>query len=100
MCQWMVSRGAKKLVITSRSGVKTGYQQWKLDILKSKGVDLKVSNLDVSDYDQALQLLQEANKMGPVGGVFHLAVVSEEYSLTITSVKRASSLHQLFILHF
>ena len=76
MCQWMVGRGAKKLIITSRSGVKTGYQNWKMDNFKANGVQVEVSNLDVSEYDQADQLLQEADRMGPVGGVFHLAAVS------------------------
>ncbi len=80
----MASRGARNFVITSRSGVKTGYQKWKLDTLSQQHVVTKVSKLDVSDIDEAEQLLKEAVSLGPIGGIFHLAAVSSVFILTIS----------------
>jgi fatty acid synthase len=75
MCEWMVTRGARKLVITSRSGVRTGYQKWKLSQMKKQRADVTVSKLDVSDASQAKQLLDD-HATSRIGGIFHLVAVS------------------------
>ena len=81
MCQWMISRGAQKLVLTSRTGVKTGYQHAKLHTFQELGACTKVLTLDVSDFDEASELLNEASRMGKIGGIFHLVGVSRrEYN--------------------
>lgn len=76
LAQWLVERGAKKLVLTSRSGVTTGYQARKLRRWAQIGAIVQVLKLDASDAQQARQLVEEATKMGPVGAVFNLAMVS------------------------
>ena len=76
MCHWMVRRGARKIIITSRSGVTTAYQLWKINLFKRKGANIKVSKLDVGDYNEATKLLEEAEALGPIGGIFHVAAVS------------------------
>nr|KAG5704186.1 hypothetical protein BaRGS_009716 [Batillaria attramentaria] len=75
LAQWLVDRGARKLLLTSRSGVKTGYQARKLRRWTHAGVDARVLKLDVSKLQQAETLIEEASKMGPVGAVFNLAMV-------------------------
>lgn len=42
----------------------------------SQGVQVLVSTSDVSTLKGAEQLIAEACKLGPVGGVFHLAMVT------------------------
>lgn len=75
LANWMVSRGATKIVLTSRSGVRTGYQASMIRRWTSRGVKVSIDTNDVTTLSGAKKLLQEANKLGPVGGVFNLAAV-------------------------
>ena len=69
-----MKRGAKSLVLTSRSGVKTGYQRKMLSYLKHLGAEVTVSSKNVCDEEE-VKLLFRNIITRPVGGVFHLAVV-------------------------
>ena len=70
-----MERGARQLVLTSRSGVKTGYQERKLRNWRRKGVNVVVSRRDVKTMEEAELLIEESQSLGPVGGVFNLAMV-------------------------
>lgn len=71
----MVKRGATKILLNSRSGVRTGYQAWCIRRWRSAGVQVRVSTADCSAAGGARALLREAAALGPVGGVFNLAAV-------------------------
>ena len=73
---WLIERGAKNIVITSRSGITNGYQSRKIRMWREAGVNVVLSNLNVIKYDDTVAILKEALKLGPVGGIFHLAMVS------------------------
>ena len=76
LAAWLVERGAKHLILTSRSGVKSGYQARKLGMLVSQGAKVEVSNFDVSDMNQAGKLVLNAVAVAKgLGGIFHLAGV-------------------------
>lgn len=72
---WLVERGATKLVLASRGGVRTGYQAWCLRRWRERGVTVSVSTADITTSKGARALLGEAAALGPVGGVFNLAAV-------------------------
>ncbi|PIK47822.1 putative fatty acid synthase [Apostichopus japonicus] len=75
LAEWLVSRGCKKLLLTSRSGIKSGYQARCVSRWQEKGISVCVSKLDVAEEDGAIKLIRESHVMGPVGGVFNLAMV-------------------------
>lgn len=75
LANWLVTRGATKLVLTSRSGVKTGYQSLMIRRWRDRGVQVVIDTNDVTTLKGAQTLLKESNKLGPVGGVFNLAAV-------------------------
>ncbi|KAJ0060389.1 hypothetical protein NL108_010160, partial [Boleophthalmus pectinirostris] len=75
LAQWLVERGARKIVLTSRSGIRNGYQVKRVQDWRAQGVELLVSTSDVSTVKGSEQLISEAQALGPVGGVFHLAMV-------------------------
>uniref|UniRef100_A0A6P7G8W5 Fatty acid synthase n=1 Tax=Diabrotica virgifera virgifera TaxID=50390 RepID=A0A6P7G8W5_DIAVI len=75
LANWLVTRGAKKMVLTSRSGIKTGYQSLCIRRWREKGVNVLVSTADATTDKGARRLLTEASELGPVGGIFNLAVV-------------------------
>jgi len=75
LANWLVVRGAKNLVLTARSGITTGYQASCVSMWKDKGVNVLISKADCSTLNGAQQLIDESNKLGPVGGIFNLAAV-------------------------
>lgn len=75
LANWLVTRGAKKLVLTSRSGIKTGYQSLMIRRWTEKGVQVVIDTNDVTSQKGAQNLLKDASKVGPVGGIFNLAAV-------------------------
>lgn len=75
LAQWLVTRGATRLVLSSRSGVRTGYQAWRVRRWRERGVRVLLSTADAATAEGARALLRAALALGPVGGVFNLAAV-------------------------
>ncbi|KAF2898262.1 hypothetical protein ILUMI_07913 [Ignelater luminosus] len=75
LANWLIFRGATKIVLTSRSGVRTGYQSLCVRRWRENGVKVLVSTTDATTEKGARKLINEANELGPVGGIFNLAVV-------------------------
>ncbi|XP_059181217.1 LOW QUALITY PROTEIN: fatty acid synthase [Centropristis striata] len=78
LAQWLTERGARRLVLTSRSGIRNGYQAKRVREWRSQEVEVLVSTSDVSSLEGAQRLVAEASTLGPVGGVFHLAMVLKD----------------------
>lgn len=81
LAQWLVLRGAQKLVLTSRSGIRTGYQAKQVREWRQQGVQVLVSTSSACSLDGARALVAEAAQLGPVGGVFNLAMVLRDAML-------------------
>ncbi|XP_013778686.1 fatty acid synthase-like [Limulus polyphemus] len=75
LIQWLIDRGARKVVVTSRSGVRTGYQYLCLQRWNNAGVHVFVSKQNVVSLENAYQLLKDSMKLGSVGGIFNVAAV-------------------------
>ena len=75
LANWMITRGAKYIVLTSRSGIRTGYQALCIRRWREMGITIQVSTTDVTTESGAESLLKEAMKLAPVGGIFNLAAV-------------------------
>ncbi|VAW64320.1 Malonyl CoA-acyl carrier protein transacylase [hydrothermal vent metagenome] len=76
LARWLIERGAKHIVLTSRSDVKNGYQRFWLNIWKKEGVSVDISNLDVSNKQSSRSLISQIKY--PLGGIFHLAMVLDD----------------------
>lgn len=77
LAQWLIDRGAKFLTLTSRSGIRTGYQARKVEKWRRQGISVLVSKHDIVDIRATEELIRETTQMGQVGGLFHLAMVSK-----------------------
>ncbi|KAL4702305.1 hypothetical protein ACJJTC_018435, partial [Scirpophaga incertulas] len=75
LAQWLVSRGARALVLAGRAGVRTGYQAWAIKRWRAAGVQVLVESCDAAAPGQAKKLIRAAAALAPVGGVFNLAAV-------------------------
>lgn len=78
---WLVDHGAKNLVITSDTGVRDGYQCRSIRIWREQGVKVSVVNYDISTSEGATKLVNEANTLAPVGGIFNLTNIVRDAPL-------------------
>ncbi|XP_069677436.1 fatty acid synthase-like isoform X2 [Periplaneta americana] len=74
LVDWLVLRGARKLVLNSRSGPKTGYQSSRVKTWRSYEATVVSSRSDITTKEGVRTLLSEANRLGPVDAIFNLAV--------------------------
>lgn len=79
---WMVMRGAKKFILSSRNGFKSSYQKLYFKRLKELSnyisifdIDVTISTSNVSTLEGSNSLIEEATEKAPVGGIFNLALV-------------------------
>nr|CAI5818381.1 unnamed protein product [Callosobruchus analis] len=75
LTDWLILRGARKLILSSRKGVQTGYQRFRIKTWRSYGVLVHISKADVTTRDGCEELTKESSTFGPVHGIFNLAVV-------------------------
>lgn len=76
LANWLSDRGAKKLILVSRTGFCNGYKQKKISQLKQRGVTILISTDNVATYEGATNLLETANELGPVLAIFNTALVN------------------------
>lgn len=73
----MVLRGARNIILTTRTGIRNGYQALRKRVWESYGVKVIISTADITTEEGVRNLLKEANQLGPVSTIFNLAVVSK-----------------------
>ncbi|KAJ8919481.1 hypothetical protein NQ315_002102 [Exocentrus adspersus] len=75
LTDWLILRGARKVVLSSSRGISTGYQDYRLNIWRSYGVVVKISTAPITTKNGCKQLIEESQKLGPIDAIFNLAVV-------------------------
>lgn len=81
LTKWLVNQGARHILITSRSGIKTGYQKVTLSRLERNDARFSIVTHDTTTRDGVKKLLDSAVNMSPVksiGAVFHLAMILKD----------------------
>jgi NADPH:quinone reductase-like Zn-dependent oxidoreductase/malonyl CoA-acyl carrier protein transacylase len=76
MAKWMVSKGAKTIVLLSRSGELRGKAKGQIDDLNNGGANIVVRSCDVADKASVDQLISSGlADLPPVRGIIHGAMV-------------------------
>ncbi|GBM54851.1 Fatty acid synthase [Araneus ventricosus] len=75
VARWIIKRGGRNLILTSRYGARTPYHYFCLKRWKGEGINVQVSTLNVVIKNEAEKLLKDASCIGPVGGIFNSALV-------------------------
>lgn len=94
LADFLIKRGARKLVLSSRSGITNGYQAYKIRYCKYKSIINKINRSqpcvrlwegcgakvviktdDASTKHGCTELLMAAYQLGPLDGIFNLAAV-------------------------
>ncbi|XP_049277914.1 fatty acid synthase-like [Anopheles funestus] len=74
LADWLIIRGCRKLLLSSSRGITKPYQQYRINTWHTYGVQVLVSTEDISTESGCRRLLQQAIQMGPIAGIFNLAV--------------------------
>ncbi|CAH0050429.1 unnamed protein product [Clonostachys solani] len=76
MLRWMVDRGARNLVVPSRSGAASGAALELVDDLTGRGVNIITPKCDVASQESLSQVLDDCEKtMPPIRGCINAAMV-------------------------
>nr|XP_012224527.1 PREDICTED: fatty acid synthase-like [Linepithema humile] len=76
LTDWLILRGARNVILTSRTGIKNGYQRMRIELWKSYGVNVQIiKNANLANPEKCEHFLQMAEKQAPVDAIFNLAVV-------------------------
>ncbi|CAF3963829.1 unnamed protein product [Rotaria sp. Silwood2] len=77
LTEWLVERGARNLILCSRSGIRTGYQLKKITYLETFfEAKISISKLNITNERECEQLISQCSL--PIGGIFHLAAVLQD----------------------
>jgi acyl transferase domain-containing protein/NADPH:quinone reductase-like Zn-dependent oxidoreductase/acyl carrier protein len=81
--KWMVRKGARHLVIASRSGAVSPERKEHIEQLKQQGVDVYLEQIDCSDRPSVAQLFEKMKRELPaLRGILHAAMVLDDMPLT------------------
>ncbi|ORY17104.1 hypothetical protein BCR34DRAFT_634445 [Clohesyomyces aquaticus] len=76
LCQWMIDRGARNLVMTSRNPKVD--QAW-IQRIEAQGVTVEIRANDITNRNQLQTLIQEiSNTLPPIAGIVHGAMVLQD----------------------
>ncbi|CAF4803306.1 unnamed protein product [Pieris macdunnoughi] len=78
LADWLILRGARKVLLTSRRGISNGYQSSRMRTWASYGADVQISTHDVTTEEGCENMLKMAAEMGPVEAIFNLAVILKD----------------------
>nr|XP_012224502.1 PREDICTED: fatty acid synthase-like [Linepithema humile] len=88
LTDWLILRGAKNVVLTSRFGIKNGYQQMRIELWKSYGVNVQIiKNANLANPEECEYFLQMAEKQAPVDAIFNLAAILKDCVLRNQTVE-------------
>lgn len=77
--RWLASRGARQLVLISRSGPVSDEARAALDAFAAQGIQVLAHACDVTDRDALAALLERIqSELGPLRGVVHAATVIDD----------------------
>jgi hypothetical protein len=72
---WLVERGARHLIVLSRSGGEGNEQAIQLvDTLRATGINIRLPKCDISDANSLQQTIDSCNDMPVICGCFHAAM--------------------------
>ena len=76
IARWLVSKGAKTLVLVSRKGAANDNAKRFIDDMEKKGVQVMVPPLDITNSDEVKRLFEKIKQeLPPLRGVVHGAMV-------------------------
>ncbi|MCW5313964.1 SDR family NAD(P)-dependent oxidoreductase [Nostoc sp. KVJ3] len=79
--RWMIERGARHLILCSRSGAKNLTPEILASLQSTNNADIQIKDVDVTDAEKLHTLLAECRSQYPVRGIFHIAGTLDDTTL-------------------
>jgi NADPH:quinone reductase-like Zn-dependent oxidoreductase/acyl carrier protein len=76
--EWLVERGARHVVLASRSGIADEETGRRIGELRAAGSTIQLATLDVTDARACDMLVSDLQRTRPIKGVMHAAMVLED----------------------
>ncbi|KAK4878177.1 hypothetical protein RN001_010683 [Aquatica leii] len=81
LVDWLIGRNAKKIILVSRNGITTGYQNYKINYWENLGCKVLVNQNNLTIEEECMKLLTIANTLGNIDGIFNLSVVLHDATI-------------------
>lgn len=89
LANWLSEKGAKTLVLLSRSGCKYTADYDLIDQMKQRGVDVYPMQLDITDFNALKAVINYIHKnLPPLKGIIHSAAVLEDATIANTDAQK------------
>lgn len=82
LAQWLVDKGAKKLVLISRSGPKTAYDHRVIEELRRQQILILLPEIDLLSPTEVDKGIELAKSLGSVAGIIHCAGILQDALIT------------------
>ncbi|WAM54403.1 type I polyketide synthase [Vreelandella venusta] len=77
--QWLVSKGARQLILLSRSGPASEEAQAAIAAFEAQGVTVLAAACDITDHDALASVMERAKReLSPLRGIVHAATVIDD----------------------
>ena len=89
LASWMAEKGARHLALLSRSGCKNEEDLAQVEKLRSRGVQVKLINVDITDQNAIAAVVQQiSTDMPPLKGIIHGAAVLDDATIPTVDTER------------
>ncbi len=85
---WLADHGAKRITLTSRTGIPGDTHRQIIRTLADKGVEVRPHKCDITDKSQVQQLLGSLRSEMPIKGIIHAAMVLDDGMLASLDADR------------
>ena len=82
VARWLADHGARKIVLTSRSGHQNDEHAVLFEELSDRAIDIRAIACDVTDRNAMHNVLQKLRETAPIAGVIHSAMVLDDGLIT------------------
>ncbi|CNH87111.1 type I polyketide synthase [Yersinia pekkanenii] len=82
LAKWLVDKGAKKLVLISRSGPKTAYDHTVIEDLRRQQIQILLPEMDLLSPIEVDKGIELAKSLGPLAGIIHCAGILQDALIT------------------
>jgi acyl transferase domain-containing protein/surfactin synthase thioesterase subunit len=94
LAHWLTQKGARHLILVSRSGTKTTYDQALIASMQKQGVQVVLHQLDITNFDEVQSLISKTqHELPPLKGIIHSAAVLRDATLNNMDQERFDSVY-------
>jgi NADPH:quinone reductase-like Zn-dependent oxidoreductase/NADP-dependent 3-hydroxy acid dehydrogenase YdfG/thioesterase domain-containing protein/aryl carrier-like protein len=88
LAEWLVEKGARKIVLAGRRGLPSPHERRIVDALVARGAEVGVQRADVTRRAEVDELVRACKERGRLAGVYHAAMVLDDGAIDALDLER------------